>query len=386
MKRFDCLIVGAGISGLVAAERLTKNGCSCLVVDQRNHIGGNCYDFTDEAGVLVHKYGPHYFRASSDRIVNYLSQFTDWTPTEYNIRSYTRGKFWNFPINLNTFETFLGRPSNTEEFEAWLAEKRIPIENPKNSEEVVTSQVGWELYELFFKGYTKKQWRMDPAELDPSVCGRIPIRTNRDDRYLGEPFQALPKNGYTAMFQRMIDSMGDRVEIQLNTCWEDIREKIEYRWLIYTGPIDKYFNNCFGPLPYRSLRFEHESFTPGQLKDRQSVSGKPGHWQPAMQVNYPDESVPFTRIVEIKHATRQNTPNTTIVKEFPADYSPGSEPYYPIPFQESKNLYAKYKALADNEPNVSFIGRLATYRYYNMDQVVAMALTETEKIIERLIK
>ena len=384
MKRFDCLIVGAGISGLVAAERLTKNGYSCLIVDKRNHFGGNCYDFKDQAGVLIHKYGPHYFRASSDRIIDYLSQFTDWLPTEYNIRSYTQGKFWNFPINLNTFETFLGRPSTTEEFEAWIEEKRIPIENPKNSEEVIISQVGWELYELFFKGYTKKQWRMDPKELDTSVCGRIPIRTNRDDRYLREPFQALPTEGYTAMFQRMIDSMGDQVEIQLDTCWEDIRDQIEHRWLVYTGPIDKYFKDCFGPLPYRSLRFEHESFSPGQLEERQSISGKPGFWQPAMQVNYPDESVPFTRIVEIKHATRQDTPNTTIVREFPADYTEGSEPYYPVPFQESKDLYAKYKALADNEPNVSFTGRLATYRYYNMDQVVGMALAETEKVIEQL--
>ena len=384
MKRFDCLIVGAGISGLVAAERLTKNGYTCLIIDKRNHFGGNCYDFKDEAGVLIHKYGPHYFRASSDRIIDYLSQFTDWIPTDYNIRSYTQGKFWNFPINLNTFETFLGRPSTTEEFEAWVDEKRIPIENPKNSEEVIISQVGWELYELFFKGYTKKQWRMDPKELDASVCGRIPIRTNRDDRYLREPFQALPTEGYTAMFKRMIDSMGNQVQIQLDTCWEDIRDQIEHRWLIYTGPIDKYFKDCFGPLPYRSLRFEHESFSPGQLKERQSISGKSGHWQPAMQVNHPDESVPFTRIVEIKHATRQDTPNTTIVREFPADYTEGSEPYYPVPFKESKDLYAKYKTLADNEPNVSFTGRLATYRYYNMDQVVGMALIETEKVIERL--
>jgi UDP-galactopyranose mutase len=378
---YDCLIVGAGISGLVAAERLSRAGITSLIVDKRDHIGGNCYDYHDDAGVLIHKYGPHYFRASSDRIVDYLSQFTAWLPTEYNILSYTRGKFWNFPINLNTFETYLGRPSTTEEFEAWLEQQRVDIADPANSEEVIISQVGWELYELFFKGYTKKQWKMEPKELDKSVCGRIPIRTNRDDRYLREPFQALPKDGYTAMFNRMVEAMGDKVEICLGTDWRDIRDRTEYRWLIYTGPIDEYFENRYGPLPYRSLRFELESYNEEQLRERESISGKKGYWQPTMQVNYPDEEIPYTRIVEIKHGTQQDTPNTTIVREFPEDFGPGKEPYYPVPFEESKQLYAKYKQLADKEKNVSFIGRLATYRYYNMDQVIGMSLVESEKII-----
>lgn len=378
---YDCLIVGAGISGLVAAERLSRASITSLIVDKRDHIGGNCYDYHDDAGVLIHKYGPHYFRASSDRIVDYLSQFTAWLPTEYNILSYTRGKFWNFPINLNTFETYLGRPSTTEEFEAWLEQQRVDIADPANSEEVIISQVGWELYELFFKGYTKKQWKMEPKELDKSVCGRIPIRTNRDDRYLREPFQALPKDGYTAMFNRMVEAMGDKVEICLGTDWRDIRDRTEYRWLIYTGPIDEYFENRHGPLPYRSLRFELESYNQEQLKERESISGKKGYWQPTMQVNYPDEEIPYTRIVEIKHGTQQDTHNTTIVREFPEDFGPGKEPYYPVPFEESKQLYAKYKQLADNEKNVSFIGRLATYRYYNMDQVIGMSLVESEKII-----
>ncbi len=323
----DCLIVGAGITGLVVAERLARAGFTSLVIDKRDHIGGNCYDYHDEAGVLVHKYGPHYFRASSDRIVDYLSQFTEWMPTEYNIRSYTRGRFWNFPINLNTFETYLGRPSTTEEFERWLEEQRIPIEEPGNSEEVIISQVGWELYEMFFKGYTKKQWKMEPAELDKSVCGRIPIRTNRDDRYLREPFQALPKEGYTAMFGRMVAAMGDKVEIRLGTGWEEIRDEVEHRWLVYTGPVDRYFGNRYGELPYRSLRFEHESFDAGELAGREEVSGREGFWQPTMQVNYPDEDVPFTRIVEIKHATRQETPNTTIVTDSTESFDPGRVPH-----------------------------------------------------------
>jgi UDP-galactopyranose mutase len=380
----DCLIVGAGIAGLVAAERLARQGLTSFIVDKRAHIGGNCYDYLDDTGILIHKYGPHYFRASSDRIIEYMSQFTAWLPTEYNIRSFTRDKFWNFPINLNTFETYLGRPSSTEEFEKWLEEQRVEIANPANSEEVIISQVGWELYELFFKGYTKKQWKMEPKELDKSVCGRIPIRTNRDDRYLREPFQALPKDGYTAMFNRMVESMGDKVEIRLSTDWREIREQTTYRWLIYTGPIDEYFGNRHGPLPYRSLRFELESFDEVALKEREAISGKKGHWQPTMQVNYPDEEVPFTRIVEIKHATQQDTPGTTIVREFPEDYGPGKEPYYPVPFDESKELYRRYKELADDEERVSFIGRLATYRYYNMDQVIGMSLIESDKIVNEL--
>jgi UDP-galactopyranose mutase len=384
MTKIDCMIVGAGISGIVTAERLARSGVTSLIVDKRDHIGGNCYDYHDEAGVLIHKYGPHYFRASAKRIVEYLSQFTEWLPTDYNILSHTRDKYWNFPINLNTFEQYLGRRSDTVEFEAWLEEQRVPIDDPKNSEEVIISQVGWELYEMFFKGYTKKQWKREPKDLDKSVCGRIPIRTNRDDRYLREPFQALPKLGYTAMFNRMVDTMGDKAEIRLNTDWRDIREQVTYQWLIYTGPIDDYFENRHGPLPYRSLRFELESFDEKALKEREAISRKKGHWQPTMQVNYPDEEVPFTRIVEIKHATQQDTPNTTIVREFPEDFSPGKEPYYPVPFDESKLLYAKYKELGDKEERVSFIGRLATYRYYNMDQVVGMALVESEKIVGKL--
>lgn len=378
----DFLIVGAGFSGLVIAEQLSNAGWKCVIVDKRAHVGGNAYDYRDEAGVLIHPYGPHYFRTNSPRIVDYLSRFTDWHPVEYRVKSFSDDRYWTFPINLDTFEELLGRPSTTEEFESWLEERREPVELPKNSEEVIVSQVGRELYERFFEGYTLKQWQRHPRDLDPSVCGRIPIRTNRDRRYLREEFQALPSEGYSAMFQRMI-SASPGLEVHLNLDFHEAKVRWPHRHLVFTGPIDEYFDRCYGPLPYRSLRFEHESFTAEQLVERESISGKRNHWQPQMQVNYPDAEVPFTRIVEMKHATGQEIDATTIVREFPEAWEPGKEPFYPIPAEDAKAAYRRYAELAESEHNVSFVGRLATYRYYNMDQVTGMALTEAAKLIER---
>jgi UDP-galactopyranose mutase len=400
---YDYLIVGAGFAGAVLAERLASQcGKTCLVIDRRDHIGGNSHDCHDAAGILLHKYGPHYFRSNSERIVEYLSQFTEWHPVEYKILCHVDGRYWQFPINLNTFEQLIGRPSTTEEMEATLAEWRVPIEKPANSEEVIISQVGWKLYEMFFKNYTRKQWKRDPKDLDASVCGRIPIRTNRDDRYLAEKFQALPKDGYTAMFERILNH--PNIELRLNTAYDpasrqsvflgksgnaekrkaEMRKEdsgkenpslgprpsalrpVTYSHLIYTGMIDEFYGFRFGPLPYRSLRFEPETL------DQE-------FYQPAMQVNYPNDH-DYTRIVEIKHATGQRLPKTTIVREYPDDFGPGKEPYYPIPAPDAKALYDRYAALAALEKNVSFVGRLATYRYYNMDQVVGMALAEFEKL------
>lgn len=376
---FDYLIVGAGFAGLVLAERLcTQRGKTCLVVEKRRHIGGNCHDHYDDHGVLIHSYGPHYFRTNSPRIREYLSQFTEWHQVAYTIKAFSDGRYWSFPINLNTFEELVGRPSTTEEFEAWLAAQRVPIENPANSEEIIISQAGWDLYRKFFLGYTLKQWKRHPRDLDASVCGRIPIRTNRDDRYLKEDFQALPKAGYTRMFERMLDVCEDKVKVILNTDYREILSSINYRHLIYTGPIDEYYNKCYGPLPYRSLRFEEESFTPEQLVAREIYSGRSGFWQQSVQVNYPND-YEFTRIVELKHVTGQRCGNTTIVREYPDDYGPGKEPYYPIPTAVARSIYRKYAERAARESNISFIGRLATYNYYNMDQVVAMALDKFEE-------
>lgn len=380
----DYLIVGGGFAGLVMAERLSSElGASCLVIEQREHIGGNCHDEYDDHGVLVHKYGPHYFRTNSPRIRDYLSRFTEWLPCDYKILSHAEGRFWKFPINLNTYEQIIGRDSTEAEFAAYLERVRVPIAKPANSEEVIVSQVGWELYRKFFEGYTLKQWKRHPRELDASVCGRIPIRTNRDDRYLVDEFQALPKAGYHRMFQNMLQA-SPGVKVLLKTDFREVLPHIKHRHLIYTGPVDLFYNHRFGHLPYRSLRFERESFTPEQLRaaGRPAISGREGFWQPAMQVNYPNDHG-FTRIFEVKHATRQQTENTTIVREFPDDYQDGKVPYYPVPASDAKAIYEKYRALAEQETRVSFVGRLATYRYYNMDQVVGMALTEYEKLKTR---
>jgi UDP-galactopyranose mutase len=376
------LIVGAGFSGLVAAHRLAHAGHVCTIVDRRAQLAGNAHDSPDKAGVLIHHYGPHYFRTNSERVLNYLSQFTGWHPVDYTIKSFTEGKFWPFPINLNTFEEFIGKPATTEEFERYLAENRLDIPDPKNSEEVILSQVGSRFYELFFEGYTLKQWKRHPRDLDPSVCGRIPIRTNRDDRYLSESFQALPDKGYTRMLENiLVDS--PNTTLHLNTDFNEARERFPHDHLIFTGAIDEYFGRIYGPLPYRSLRFEHESFTAAELITREKISGKPGFWQPAMQVNYPGKDVPFTRIVEIKHATGQKIDATTIVREFPDDWDVSKEAYYPVPAPVTAAAYRRYAALAAAEMDTTFIGRLATYRYYNMDQVTGMALTTAEKLIKR---
>ncbi len=364
---FDFLVVGAGFAGSVVAERLANAGKRCLVVERRGHIGGNSHDHYDNAGVLIHSYGPHYFRTNSEEVIAYLSQFTEWHPVEYKILSWTDGRYWQFPINLNTFEQLLGRPSTSEEMADTLAKWRVPIDQPANSEEIILAQVGRQLYEKFFKNYTRKQWKRDPKDLDASVCGRIPLRTNRDDRYLTDKFQALPKHGYTRVFERMLKH--PNIRLLLQTDYREIVPHVRFQRMIYTGPIDAFYDNRFGPLPYRSLRFEEETL-PME------------YYQAAMQVNYPNDH-DFTRIVEMKHATGQKLPVTTIVREYPEDYGPGKEPYYPIPAKESHALYQRYAELAAREQNIRFLGRLATYQYLNMDQVVKRALDEAARLLAR---
>jgi UDP-galactopyranose mutase len=361
----DLLVVGAGFSGAVLAERFARIlGKRSLVVDRRSHIAGNAFDGFNSAGVRIHHYGPHYFRTNSERVRAYLSHFTDWQPADYTVLSYSDGQFWNFPINLNTFEQFVGHSATSEEMISTLNKWRIPIENPRNAEEVIISQVGYALYDKFFRNYTRKQWRRNATELDPSVGRRIPVRTNRDNRYLTEKFQALPKDGYTPLIDRMLDH--PKIEVHLNTEFREVIGKVSFRHLIFTGPIDEYFSWQLGRLPYRSIRFESETLP---LR----------YFQPAVQVNYPND-YQFTRIVEFKHITGQQSPVTTILREYPDDFGPGKEPYYPIPAPDTKALYLKYAKLAVAEKNVSFVGRLATYRYYNMDQVVASALVEFDRL------
>ena len=379
-EHVDVLVAGAGFSGLVLAERFAAHGLRVVVLEKRSHIGGNAWDTADANGVLHHVYGPHYFRTNSRRVREYLGRFTAWREVAYRILSWTHGRYWSFPVNLETWEQLMGRPGTEEEFAAWLEAARIPCEHPVNSEQIILAQAGREFYERFFRGYTRKHWGREPAELDASVCGRIPIRTTRDDRYLREEFQALPAEGYTRLFERLVDA-APGLTVRLGVDFMEARHHYDARHVIYTGPVDAYFGHRHGRLPWRSLRFELESFTGDELRraGREAISGRPGFWQPAMQVNYPNDH-DFTRLVEIKHATGQDTPHTNIVREFPMADAPDREPYYPIPAPDARAIYARYKALADAEPGVSFCGRLATYHYYNMDQVTGMALHEFDRL------
>lgn len=360
---YDTLIVGAGFAGSVLAERLAADaGQRVLVIDKRPHIAGNAYDLENEAGVLYHQYGPHIFHTNSEEVFTYLSRFTAWRPYEHRVLGVVRDKLVPIPINRTTVNELYGLDLKTEdEVEAFFAQRAEPADPVRTSEDVVVGRVGRELYELFFRGYTRKQWALDPSELDKSVTARVPTRANTDDRYFTDTFQAMPRDGYTAMFANMLDQ--DGITVELGVEFEEIRNKVTYDHLIWTGPVDEYFGHRFGKLPYRSLNFRHETLD-------QEV------FLPTGTVNYPAEDVPYTRISEYKYMTGQAHPKTTVTYEYPAAEG---DPYYPIPKPENAALYKRYEALADREPNVTFVGRLATYRYYNMDQVVGQALATYRK-------
>ncbi len=365
-SRYDYLIVGAGFAGAVLAERLaSQQGARVLLIDRRDHVGGNAYDELDEAGILYHKYGPHIFHTNSEQVVEYLSQFTEWRPYEHRVLAQVRGRQVPIPINRTTLNTLFSLDLKTDEEAAdYLASRAEAVEAIQTSEDVVINAVGRELYELFFRGYTRKQWGLDPSELDKQVTSRIPTRTNTDDRYFGDTFQVMPKDGYTAMFKRMTDH--PRIDKALGIDFRDIRNQVEADHIVYTGPIDEYFDFRFGKLPYRSLRFDHRTLDQEQ-------------YQPVAVVNYPSEDVPYTRISEYKHLTGQEHPKTSITYEYP---SAEGDPYYPIPRPENQTLFKRYEALADATPGVTFVGRLATYRYYNMDQIVGQALATFRRMEE----
>ncbi|HKG57522.1 MAG TPA: UDP-galactopyranose mutase [Candidatus Limnocylindrales bacterium] len=364
--RFDWIVVGAGFAGSVVAERIaTVLGQRVLIVDRRSHFGGNAYDEHDEAGILVHRYGPHIFHTNADRVVEYLSQFTQWRPYEHRVLARVRGQLVPMPINLDTINRLYGLSLGENELEDWFAERAEPRAVLRTSEDAVVARVGRELYELFFRGYTRKQWGLDPSQLDASVTSRIPIRTNRDDRYFTDSFQAMPRDGYTAMFERMLDH--PNIKVAVDTDFRDVPARFRDAQVVYTGPVDEYFGRRFGALPYRSLDFRFETHDTEWM-------------QPVATVNEPSETdVPYTRVTEFKHLTGQSHSRTTLVYEFPRS---DGDPYYPIPRPENAALYERYRALADATPNVHFVGRLATYKYYNMDQVVAQALTTFRKLAE----
>ncbi|WP_309660985.1 UDP-galactopyranose mutase [Sphingomonas sp.] len=365
--RYDYLIVGAGFAGSVLAERLAnEHKARVLLIDRRDHIGGNAYDELDEAGILYHKYGPHIFHTNSDQVVDYLSQFTAWRPYEHRVLAQVRGQLVPIPINRTTLNMLFDAGLETDdEAAAFLAARAEPVADIRTSEDVVVNAIGRELYELFFHGYTRKQWGIDPSLLDKQVTQRIPTRTNTDDRYFGDTFQAMPKDGYTAMFKTMLAN--PLIERRLGTDYRGVRGQVDAGHLIFTGPIDEYFDFRFGKLPYRSLRFDH------RILDQQQ-------YQPVAVVNYPSPDTPYTRISEYKHLTGQTHAKTSITYEYPAAEG---DPYYPIPRPENEELFKRYQALADATPGVTFVGRLATYRYYNMDQIVGQALATFRKMDDK---
>ncbi len=362
---FDHLIVGAGFAGSVLAERLaTQLGRRVLVVDKRSHIGGNAYDEYNDDGLLVHRYGPHIFHTNSQRVWDYLGQFTAWRPYEHRVLASVDGQQVPIPINLDTINKLYGLQLTSFEVEDFFASVAEPCESVQTSEDVVVGRVGRELYKKFFQGYTRKQWGLDPSELDASVTSRVPTRTNRDDRYFTDSYQAMPLHGYTRMFEKMLDH--PNISVMLNTDFRDVRDVIPHDHLIFSGPVDEYFDFRYGKLPYRSLHFAHETHAAERF-------------QAAPVVNFPNEHA-YTRCTEFKWLTGQEHPKTAVVYEYPRAEG---DPYYPIPRPENAELYRRYAALAEATEDVDFVGRLATYKYYNMDQVTAQALSLFDTIAAR---
>jgi len=360
----NILIVGAGFAGSVCARELAEAGYNILIVDRRDHIAGNAFDVKDEHGILIHQYGPHIFHTNSERIFNYLSKYTEWHHYEHRVRGVVNGKEYPFPINRDTLNQLYDLDLTEEQAAEFFRKVREPKERVLTSEDVVLNSVGRDLYEKFFLNYTKKQWGLDPSQLKAGVAARIPTRTNLDDRYFTDTYQAMPLHGYTAMFKNLLNH--PNIQVQISTDFKDIlNEGNQFDHIVYTGPIDAFYDFKFGLLPYRSLRFEHEYLE--KIEKYQSVG----------TVNYPND-FDFTRITEFKHLTGQKHPSTSIVREYPTSVG---DPYYPIPRDENEKLFKQYQALAHAEENVTFVGRLAEYRYYNMDQVVGAALNAVDKIL-----
>lgn len=361
---FDYLVVGAGFAGSVIAERLANAGRSVLVVDRREHVGGNAYDEYDSAGVLVHRYGPHIFHTNSRDVFEYLSRFTEWRPYEHRVLASVDGKLVPMPINLRTVNELYGLRLTAAEMQTFLHERAERVREVRTSEDVVVSKVGRDLYEKLYRGYTRKQWGCDPSELDSTVAGRLPVRLNDDCRYFSDTYQYMPLHGYTRMFERMLTS--PRIHVLLDSDYRDVRARVAHRTVVFTGPVDEYFDWRFGRLPYRSMEFRFESRRTSRA-------------QPVATINFPDER-PYTRVTEFKHLTGQTHPTTTLAYEYPRNTG---DPYYPVPTGASAELYRQYEKLAKRTPGVYFAGRLGSYRYYNMDQVVAQALHLASELIGR---
>jgi UDP-galactopyranose mutase len=358
--KHDILIIGAGISGATLAERFANvSNKKVLVIEKRDHVGGNCYDFYTEDGLLVPKYGPHFFHTNYEDVWKYVNRFSKWRPYEHRVLCNVDGKT-HVPVNITTVNTIFGLHIQTEaEMKSWLAANTDRIENPKNSEEAALRRVGRVLYEKIFRNYTKKQWDIRASELGAEVMDRIPVRTTFDDRYFSDTYQAMPAEGYTKIFEKMLDH--PNITVRLNEDFVPMRESLEgYEAVFFTGRIDAFFGRIFGrALQYRSLRFEFESLDMEYFQSR-------------AQINFPNTEL-FTRITEPKHATGQKHRKTVIIKEYGTSEG---EPYYPVPSKNNKDLYEKYRKEAEKleSKNIYFVGRLAEYKYMNMDQAFKNSL------------
>ena len=360
------LVVGAGFAGAVTARELADAGFAVRVVDVRDHVGGNAFDGPDEHGVVLHRYGPHIFHTNSDRVLAWLSRFTGWRPYEHRVLASVDGMLVPVPINRTTINRLYGLDLDAAGVARHLERVRWPVENPANSEELLLSTIGADLCDRLFRGYSRKQWGCELAQLGTQVAGRIPVRTDDDDRYFTDTHQCMPADGYAAMFGRILDH--DRIRLDLGTRFDPARDTAGWRHVVYTGPVDAFFGERFGRLPYRSLRFETEHHP-----DRDLVL-------PVATVNHPNQHA-YTRITEFKHMTGQRCRGTTLVREYPMADGP---PFYPVPNPANAALHDRYRDLAEALPDVTFVGRLAEYRYYNMDQVAAAALRAAARIIDRL--
>ena len=361
--KVDALVVGAGFAGSVIAQQLANAGWEVLVIDRREHVGGNAYDKYDAHGVLIHPYGPHLFHTNAQRIFDYLSRFTQWRPYEHRVLAKVGEQLLPIPINRTTINSLYGLNLGSAEVSDYLASVRVERSPIRTSEDVVLNSVGHDLCEKFFRGYTLKQWGLDLSQLSAGVAARIPTRDNDDDRYFSDTFQAMPLDGYSALFERLLDHPNITVEIGVD--FREMRDRCSRRHTVYTGAIDEYFDHALGRLPYRSLRFEHQHYA-----DREFL-------QPVATINYPNDYA-YTRCTEFKHATGQSHAGTSVVREYP---EAEGEPYYPIPRPENEARFKEYERLARAESGVTFVGRLAQYRYYNMDQVVGAALKAAENIL-----
>lgn len=365
---YDYMIVGAGFAGATMARLIAEElGKKVLIVDRRPHIGGNAYDYYNDAGILVHKYGPHIFHTNSEKVYQFLSRFTEWRPYQHRVLASVEGQLVPLPINLDTVNQLYGMQLDQQGVIKYLDSVRQPDLAVRNSRDIIIKQVGEDLYNKFFKQYTKKQWGVFPDELDASVCARIPVRTNRDNRYFTDTYQAMPKHGYTRLFENMLNH--PLIHTLLNADFREVSSVIHCTKLVYTGPIDDYFNQIYGKLPYRSLEFRQETLPVGN-------DGFDNFLFPVATINHPND-YEYTRVTEMKHLTGQTHRLSTIVYEYPIS---SGDPYYPIPNAKNQAHFKMYEDLSKTEKNVIFIGRLGTYKYYNMDQIVAQSMTSFKQL------